>query len=112
MRGRLPVMLMALVALVLVLSLVAAVAPDAGAQDDAAPASEPSKWGRYIMPAAQGLEAATSANFIDVKRDCCITVEHDGHPNDVVVINVSAAQNHCLERPRWYCVNHYQNNFY
>ncbi len=106
MRGRLPVMLMALVALVLVLSLVAAVAPDAGAQDDAAPASEPSKWGRYKLPTGEQWEIVTSVNPppMVIPKDCCITVQFGSIPNDVAIIDLDAAQNHCMVRPRWYCM--------
>jgi hypothetical protein len=98
-------MLMALVALALVLSLVLTLAPDASAQDSGAAPDGPAKWMRYRMPATQNLEAAANANFIDIERNCCITVESDGHPNgEVIIVNFSAAQqNHCMESPRWYC---------
>jgi hypothetical protein len=105
-------MLMALVALALVLSLVATLAPDASAQDSGAAPDGPAKWMRYRMPAAQDMESAADANFVDIKRNCCITVQSDGHPNGGTIDVSSAQQNHCLESPRWYCVNHYQNNFY
>ena len=69
-------MLMALVALALVLSLVAAIAPNASAQDDAVPASEPSKWGRYIMPDMQDLQATVNNGIVDgMPKNCCITVK-------------------------------------
>jgi len=100
-------MLMALVALALVLSLVSALAPDASAQDSGAAPDGAAKWGRYRMPSAQDMEAAANANFVGVKRDCCIMVKCGGFPNGAVIID-----NHFLERPRFYCANHYQNNFY
>ena len=76
MRGRLPVLLMALVALALVLSLVATLAPGAIAQDSGAAPDGAAKWGRYRMPAAQDVEASITSGTVDgVPRNCAITLE-------------------------------------
>ena len=95
-----------LVALALVLSLVAALAPYASAQDDAAPASEPSKWGRYKLPTGEQWEIVTSVNPppVVMPKDCCITVKYGGYTNGLV------AQLYYLERPRWYCIG--SNGYY
>ena len=106
MRGRLPIMLMALVALALLLSLVATLAPDASAQDSGAAPDGAAKWMRYRMPAAQDLGAAADANFVDTKRECCITVEQS-YPNGAIIILNPSQQNHYMERPRWYCLDSY-----
>lgn len=106
MRGRLPVLLMALVALALTLSLVAAVASNASAQDAAAPAVEPSKWTRYNMPAMQDSQVAPNANLLIAEpKNCCITLE--GEP--VVTVTVLASSItvpngvNGIARPRWFC---------
>jgi hypothetical protein len=102
-RGRLPIMLMALVALALVLSMVATLAPGAIAQDSGAAPDGAAKWGRYKLPTGEQWEIVTSVNPppMVIPKDCCITVEYGGHPNGIV--DLSAAQNHCIERPRWFC---------
>ena len=100
-------MLMALVALALVLSLVAALAPGAIAQDSGAAPSDAAKWMRYSMPTAEQLDMVTGVNPPPpegMPRDCCITTKHD-HPNGgiIIIINLSAAQLYYMNNPRWYC---------
>ena len=101
MRGRLPVMLMTLVALALVLSLVAALAPGAIAQDSGA-APDAAKWGRYRMPAAQDIEAAVTSGFVGGQpRNCCITLQLGCFA--VASVQSAATTAMPLESPRWYC---------
>ena len=110
MRGRLPIMLMALVALALVLSLVATLAPGAIAQDSGAAPSDPSNWARYRIPTTEEMEAATNANFVGVQRDCCITVNQGCIPIPTAVPTSGtnpepvSATGTCPSRPRWFCV--------
>ena len=121
MRGRLPVMLMALVALALVLSLVAALAPGVSAQDSGAAPEGAAKWMRYAMPSAQELEAASSVykpNGFQPKN-CCITVQSGctaitttmpaSGSNDIVGTSFGPAP--YQERPRWFCTES-NNGFY
>ncbi len=108
MRGRLPIILMALVALALVLSLAATLAPVAGAQDSGAAPSDTAKWMRYVMPTAQQLEAAAAAvNGFIPPKDCAITTMSSCQPIPTTVLSpsaVSASQIHMpMENPRWYC---------
>ncbi len=106
-------MLMALVALALVLSLAAALAPIAGAQDSGAAPSDTSNWARYRIPTAEQLDLVTSVNPPPpegMPRDCCITTRHDYPNGGIIIINLSAAQLYYMESPRWYCTesnNHY-----
>jgi hypothetical protein len=104
MRGRLSIALMALVALALVLSLVAAMAPDASAQDATIPAGEPSKWMRYNMPAMQDSQVTPNANsLIAEPKNCCITLE-GGPVETVIVIAPSGKINGFGDlMPRWFC---------
>ena len=104
MRGRMSVLLMALVALSLVLSLVATLAPDASAQDSGAAPDGAAKWGRYRMPAAQDLEAAVTSGIVDgVVRNCCITTQFACVT--VASTQVAATTAMPMERPRWYCMD-------
>ena len=102
MRGRLPVLLMALVALALVLSLVATLAPDASAQDSGAAPDGAAKWMRYRMPAAQDIEAAITSGIVDgVPKNCCITTQF-------ACVTVTSTQSATatsmpLALPRWWC---------
>ena len=76
MSGRLPVLLMALVALALVLSLVMTLASGAVAQDSGAAPDGADKWGRYMMPSAQDIDATITSGTVDgVPRNCAITLE-------------------------------------
>jgi hypothetical protein len=101
MRGRLPVMLMALVALALVLSLVAALAPGAIAQDSGA-APDAAKWGRYRMPSAQDIEAAVTSGFVvGAVRNCCILVQSGCAT--VASTQSAATTSMPSEKPRWFC---------
>jgi hypothetical protein len=104
-RGRLSITLMALVALALVLSLVAVLAPYASAQDSGAATDGAAQWMRYRLPSGEQWDIVTSVNPppMVIPKDCCITVTPN-HPNGAVIVNVSAAQNHCIERPRWFCM--------
>jgi len=104
-------MLMALVALALVLSLAAALAPVAGAQDSGAAPSDLSTWTRYKIPTAQELEATVSANFVTQPKNCCITVQSGctaittaiptSGTSDIVGTSFGPAS--YQERPRWFC---------
>ena len=107
MRGRLSVILMVLVALSLVLSLVAALAPGAIAQDSEAAPDGSAKWMRYRMPSAQDIEAAITSGFVDGQpRNCCITVEGP-YPKTITPTNPCSLYG--SERPnRWFCVQYYQ----
>ena len=110
MRGRLPIILMALVALALVLSLAATLAPVAGAQDSGAAPSDTARWMRYVMPTAQQLEAAAAAlnGFIPIK-DCAIKTMHECQPIPTTGTSVSGASAAAtstsmpMENPRWWC---------
>jgi hypothetical protein len=102
MRGRLPVLLMALVALALVLSLVATLAPDASAQDSGAAPDGAAKWMRYRMPSAQDIEAAVTSGVVDgVPKNCCITTQFACFTVASTQSATTAAMP--LESPRWYC---------
>ena len=102
MRGRLPVILMALVALALVLSLVATLAPNASAQDSGTAPDGTAEWGRYRMPAAQDVEAAVTSGFAGGQpKNCCITVQFGCY--SVASTQSAATTSMPLERPRWYC---------
>jgi len=111
-------MLMTLVALALVLSLVAALAPGASAQDSGAAPEGAARWMRYNIPSAQEMEAAVNANQlngINMPKNCCITVEHGCHMITTSVDNpepVSATKTAMpyQERPRWFCME--SNNGY
>ena len=107
MSGRLPVLRMALVALALVLSLVAALAPGAIAQDSGATTDDPARWMRYNMPTAQQLEAAAAAIANGFQpKDCAITTTHGCQPIPTTVFSpssVSATTTYMPMDPRWYC---------
>lgn len=104
MKGRFTVLLMSLVALALVLSLVAMLAPDAGAQDGVTAPDGPAKWMRHNVPAAQGSEAATNANFISQQKTCCITVLSGG---TTVLTETNAASVMPAEGvSRWFCMDY------
>jgi len=104
MKGRFTVLLMSLVALALVLSLVAMLAPDAGAQDGVTAPDGPAKWMRHNVPAAQGSEAATNANFISQQKTCCITVLSGG---TTVLTETNAASVMPAEGvSRWFCMGY------
>jgi hypothetical protein len=102
MRRRWPVLLLALVALALVLSLVLTLAPNASAQDSGAAPDGAAKWMRYRMPAAQDIEAAAASGIVDgVVKNCCITVQF-------ACFTVASTQSVTetampMEQPRWYC---------
>jgi len=104
MRRRLFSVLMVFVALSLVLSLVAMLAPDAGAQDGGTAPDGPAKWMRYNIPAAQGSEAVTNANFISQQKTCCITVLSGG---TTVLTETNAASVMPAEGvSRWFCMDY------
>lgn len=75
MKGRLHFLPMSLLALVLVLSLVAVLAPDAGAQDSGVVPDEPAEQTQYDVLAQQDLETAGFSSGIGSfgNRYCCIT---------------------------------------
>ena len=108
-RGRLPVTLMALVALALVLSLVAALAPYASAQDSGAAPDGAAKWMRYKLPTGEQGDIVTSVNPppMVIPKDCCITVNQGCIPIPTSGVNPEPAAAPSLmpypERPRWYC---------
>ena len=64
MNGRLPTLVMVFVALAIVISLVVALAPDAGAQDSVTAPDVPATWMRHNIPAAQDLQTTCCANAI------------------------------------------------
>ena len=98
MRGRLPVILLAFVALSLVLSLVAALAPGASAQDSIAPDGGQGNWVRHNVPTAQQWQAASNAGaLIGEPRNCAITLE-GFYPKDYIG----------MEHGRWFCARFYQ----
>ncbi len=101
MSGRLPVLLMALV---LVLSLAAALAPGAIAQDSGAAPSDTARWMRYVMPTAQQLEAAADAipNGFQPK-DCAITTMSGCGPQPSPGTAVGTVTYMPMENPRWFC---------
>ena len=100
MRGRLPVMLIALVALALTLSLVAALAPNASAQDIPNPTGEQDSWVRLNVPAAQDLRAAPAGSGVSIPaRNCAITLRG---PVETAVINPGSTN--CIDvLDRWFC---------
>lgn len=79
MNGRLPTLVMVFVALAIVISLVVALAPDAGAQDSVTAPDVPATWMRHNIPAAQDLQATCCANAIPdgvgfkFEKPCAIT---------------------------------------
>jgi hypothetical protein len=107
MRGRLPIIFMALVALALVLSLVATLAPGAIAQDSGAAPDGAARWMRYNMPAAQDLGAATYTNgFLAQPKNCCITIQSGCTPMPSSGVNAApaaATTSMPLGQPRWFC---------
>jgi len=110
MRGRLPVMLMALVALAMVLSLATTLAPGAIAQDSGAAPDGAAKWGRYRMPSAQQIEAAKTSGILGgVAQVCAIMTSFGCTPQPSPGVSLSgtsaAATSTSMptESPRWYC---------
>jgi hypothetical protein len=94
MKGRSYFLPISLVALVLVLSLVAILAPDAGAQDSGITTDDPANQARYDVPAQQDLEttgfSSGALNGFSNKY-CCITIVTSAIAVPVLEINPSTA---------------------
>ena len=77
MKGRLSIMLVVLVALALTLSLVAAVATNASAQDSAAPDDGQGNWVRHNVPTVEDWQEISNLNGAPLPdpRNCAITLE-------------------------------------
>jgi hypothetical protein len=113
MKGRLPVLLMSLVALALVLGLVATLAPGAGAQDSEPSPDGPAMWMRYNIPAPQDLQATCCTNAIPngflTQKSCCITIVPGGPITTAAPISAtgvnpaSAAATKPVWENRWFC---------
>jgi len=106
MKGRLPILLMSLLALALALSLVAMLAPDAGAQDGVTAPDGPAKWMRHNVPAAPDLEGACCPNGFNgfTPKTCCITVLSGG---TTVLTETNAASVMPAEGvSRWFCMGY------
>jgi hypothetical protein len=95
MKGRLPILLMSLLAL----SLVATLAPDAGAQNSG--------------PAAKDVEATTYAvpvtvDGIGILKFCCICVSPSPYPtSDSVIGSEQPASSTPYSSPsRWFCMDY------
>jgi hypothetical protein len=108
MRRRLFSVLMVFVALSLVLSLVAMLAPDAGAQDSGTAPDGPAKWMRYNVPAAPDLQAAgfTNVPIGFTSKTCCIIVLLGPIPtSDLVIGSESPTSSNPYSSPsRWFCM--------
>ena len=91
---------MALVALALVLSLVAALAPTTSAQDSEAVSGGPGRWARYTIPATQQSQDVWYANSVIAEpRNCAITI---------VGPYLYKQAYKGLEDARWFCTRFYQ----
>jgi hypothetical protein len=108
MKGRLPILLMSLLALALALSLVATLAPDAGAQNSGTAPDGPATWMRYNIPAAPDLQVGCCPNgFLGVTlKNCCIRVTPGSQPGpDAVIGSESAASSNPYSSfSRWFCM--------
>ena len=95
-------MLIALVALALTLSLVAALAPNASAQDIPNPTGEQDSWVRLNVPAAQDLRAAPAGSGVSIPaRNCAITLSG---PVETVTFTNPGSTN-CIDIwDRWFCI--------
>jgi len=100
--------LILLVAIAITLSLVVALAPDAGAQGSVAAPDSSTDWTRYNIPASQDLEAAccgkAKANGFTNKR-CCITIVPSCPPPgpDTVIGSEPATVKPSGGDTRWFC---------
>jgi hypothetical protein len=107
MRNRLAKSVMVLATIAMVVSMVAALTPDASAQDSLTAPDGLSKWMRYNMPAAKDLEATTYAIPVDgMSKTCCITVLPGSIPSpDTEIGSASAASSTPYSSPsRWFCM--------
>lgn len=108
MKNMLARSMMVLATIAMVVSLVAALTPDASAQDSGTTPDGLSKWMRYNMPAAQGLEAAANANFISQQKTCCIMVSLGTIPSPDAVIGGTASTTVTTidgGPSRWFCMS-------
>lgn len=111
MKGRFHFLPMSLLALVLVLSLVAILAPDAGAQGNGIAPGSPAEQVQYDVLAPQNLEAAGISNGIGVApKTCCIMIVPSGPivpstPLSATGINSTAAATTAfyVGPSRWFC---------
>jgi len=109
MKGRFTILLMSLLALALVLSLVAMLAPGAGAQDGGTAPDGPAKWMRHNVPAAQGSEAAAAANAYSISlKVCCICISPGPIPtSDSVLGSETPTSSTPYSSPsRWFCTDY------
>ena len=103
-------MLMVLVALALTLSLVAAVASNASADDSTIPDSGQGNWVRLKVPSAQDWQAAANPNQPSMDtRDCCITFG-PGPVETGAALDPYTAAGCPIERQRWFCLGGYNNH--
>ena len=101
MRGRLPVMLIMLVALALTLSLVASLAPNASAQPDPTTPGATDKWMRLNVPTAEQWQAASNPGFlVGSPRNCAITLDGMQQTNPGA-FSIDSSYGILLDR--WFC---------
>ena len=112
MRGRLSIMLMVLAALALTLSLVAAVASNASAQDSAIPNDGQGNWVRHSVPTTPDrLETADSDDVVlgvANPRYCAITLAYGGTgqtSGESFSSDIAMFVNGYGPHPRWLCNN-------
>jgi len=104
---------MVLAAIATVIGLIAALPPDASAQDSGTAPDGPAKWMRPSIPAAQGLEAAANANFISQQKTCCICVSPGPIPSpdaDAVIGGTASTTVTTIDGgpSRWFCMDYCQ----
>jgi hypothetical protein len=114
MKNRLARSMMVLATIAMVVSLVAALTPDASAQDSGTAPVGPAKWMRHNIPAAPDLQAACCPNIIGVTlRNCCIRVSPGPiiPGPDAVIGSESAAPSTTFSSfSRWFCIGFTNGN--